>query len=132
MFEKARQQDPIARAVLERAGRMLGLALSHAIALLNPEIVILGGDIISAEDVLLPIIRDEIENRTLPLSRQGVKITVSRLGLDVRLKGAASLAFREMLEDPTHLRRVCASALPIVGLDRSLAPFNPAVAPMSD
>jgi predicted NBD/HSP70 family sugar kinase len=123
VFEKARQQDPVARAVLERAGSLLGLALSHAIALLNPEIVILGGDIISAEDVLLPIIREEIERRTLALSLQGVKITVSGLGLHVRLRGAASLAFREMLEDPVHLRRVCGSALPVMEGDRDVTPL---------
>jgi predicted NBD/HSP70 family sugar kinase len=132
IFEKARQQDPIARAVLERAGRMLGLALSHAIGVLNPEIVILGGDIISAEDILLPVIRDEIERRTLPLSLEGVKITVSQLGLDVRLKGAASLAFREMLEDPKLLRKVCASALPDAGVDRDAAPFSTGGVPISD
>ena len=118
VFEKARQQDPAACAVLERAGRALGLALSYAISILNPEIVILGGDIMLAEDVFVPIIREEIERRTLSLSLDSVKLTVSGLGFDVRLKGAASLAFREMLEDPAHLRRTCDSALSAGEADR--------------
>jgi hypothetical protein len=36
-----------------------------------------------------------------------VRIVVSGLGLDIRLKGAASLAFRNMLEDPALLERIC-------------------------
>jgi len=37
VFEKARQSDPAARAVLERVGRALGQAISNLIHLLNPE-----------------------------------------------------------------------------------------------
>jgi predicted NBD/HSP70 family sugar kinase len=36
VFERARQGNAAARAVLDRVGRALGLALSHAICLLNP------------------------------------------------------------------------------------------------
>jgi predicted NBD/HSP70 family sugar kinase len=107
VFERARQGDAAAAAVLQRAGRALGLALSHAIALLNPEVVILGGDLIGAEDILVPIVLSEIRQRTLPVSLEGLKIVISSLGLDIRLKGAASLAFRKMLEDPLRLRSMC-------------------------
>lgn len=107
----ARQQDPAARAVIERAGRALGTALSNAISLLNPEIVILGGDLIGAEDVLLPIIWDQIQRQTLPEALRGVRMAVSGLGLDIRLKGAASLAFRNMLYDPALLQVISAPVL---------------------
>ncbi len=111
VVQKARQQDPLAQAVLERAGRALGLALSHAISLLNPEIVILGGDLIGAEDVLLPIIDNEIQRKTLSNSLRGVRIITSGLGLDIRLKGAASLAFRKMLDDSVLLKEMCSPAV---------------------
>jgi len=107
VFERARQGDSNARVVLERVGRALGLALSHAATLLNPEIVILGGDLMGAEDTLVPIVLNEIRVRTLPVSLESLKIVVSSLGLDIRLKGAASLAFRKMLESPTLLRTMC-------------------------
>jgi predicted NBD/HSP70 family sugar kinase len=112
ILERARQRDPKARGVLERVGRALGLALSHAVTLLNPEIVILGGDLIGAEDILVPIVLDELRTRTLTVSMQDVKIVVSSLGLDIRLKGAASLAFRKMLEDPDLLKTMCTLSLP--------------------
>ena len=112
VFERARRQDRVACAVLERVGRALGLALSHAITLLNPEVVILGGDLIGGEDVLVPIIRGEIERRALAVSLEGVRIAVSSLGLDIRLKGAAALAFRRMIETPQLLQTIVAPVPP--------------------
>jgi predicted NBD/HSP70 family sugar kinase len=108
VLERARRGDPVALSVLQRAGRALGSALSTAISLLDPEVVILGGDLIIAEDVMLPIIWDQIRQQTRPRALEVVKIVVSGLGLDIRLKGAASLAFRNMLEDPQLLQRMCA------------------------
>lgn len=113
VFEKARQGDSTALAVIERAGTALGLALSHLVSLLNPEVIILGGDAISGEDVLLPVIKEEMARRTPPYLLDGVKVTHSGLGLDIRLRGAASLAFRSCLSDPALLRRMCSGVLPI-------------------
>jgi len=110
-LERARRGDAIAQAVFERAGRAIGSALSTAISLLDPEIVILGGDLILAEDIMLPIIWDQIRLLTRPRSLEVVKIVVSGLGLDIRLKGAASLAFRNMLEAPELVQRICAPVL---------------------
>jgi N-acetylglucosamine repressor len=110
VLERARRGDAVAQAVFERAGRAIGSALSTAISLLDPEIVILGGDLILAEDIMLPIIWNQIRLLTRPRSLEVVRIVVSRLGLDIRLKGAASLAFRNMLEAPELVRRMCASA----------------------
>jgi hypothetical protein len=80
--------------------------------LLNPEIVILGGDLIAAEDVLAPIIRDEIERRTLAVSKEKLLIRISTLGLDIRLRGAVFLAFRSILEKPELLSALGTMNLP--------------------
>ncbi|HLV01051.1 MAG TPA: ROK family protein, partial [Acidobacteriota bacterium] len=99
VFERARQGNPAAQAVLERAGKALGLAISNLIHLFNPEIIVLGGDLIVGEDLLLPIIREQVAQLTLPYLDELPEIVVSRLGLDIRLRGAAALAFRELLAD---------------------------------
>jgi predicted NBD/HSP70 family sugar kinase len=111
VLERARRGDSTALSIFERAGRAIGSALSTAISLLDPELVILGGDLIMAEDVMLPIIRDQIRLQTRPRSLEVVKIVVSGLGLDIRLRGAASLAFRNMLENRELVQRMCAPAL---------------------
>ncbi|MBK9168497.1 MAG: ROK family protein [Bryobacterales bacterium] len=107
VFERARQGDLAAMAVIERAGDAIGLALSHAVNLLNPEIIVLGGDVLGAEDVLLPIVRRALRHYVLPNLTEDLKIVMSGLGLDIRLKGAASLALRKSLEDGPLLRTIC-------------------------
>jgi predicted NBD/HSP70 family sugar kinase len=111
VFERARRGDEAAKAVLDRAGKALGRALSYAIQFLNPEIIILGGDIIAGEDVLLPIVKEEIIRFTLPEVLSGVKITLSSLGLDIRLRGAVSMAFRTSLQDADLLEKMCRPVL---------------------
>ncbi len=111
VFEKARQGDRCAVEAVGRAGRALGRGFSWAINLLNPEIIILGGDAISGEDVLMPYIHEELRRNTVPELLEGVKITVSGLGLDIRLRGAASLAFRKCLSDATLLEKMYSEIL---------------------
>lgn len=107
VFEKARQKEPGAVAVIDRASRALGLAVSRAINLLNPEILILGGDLALGEDILLPRITKEAARHALPELMKDLQITASLLGSDMRLKGAGALAFQKSLNDPDLLKKMC-------------------------
>ena len=107
VFEAARQGDRTAVEVLDRAAKCLGLAIAHTVNLLNPELIIFGGDVDEAQDVLLGKVKDEILRHTLPKLTEGLEITVSALGLDIGLKGAASLAFHNSLAEPRLLKRMC-------------------------
>lgn len=105
--EQARRGDTAAQAVLQRAARAIGAALAFAINLLDPEVVVLGGDLIHAEDVFLPLLWEQIRSLARPRSLEIVRLAVSVLGLDIRLKGAATLAFGNLLDDPDLLHRIC-------------------------
>jgi predicted NBD/HSP70 family sugar kinase len=111
VFEKARQGDPVALEVMDRVGRALGRGLSWTASLLNPEVIIVGGDAISGEDILLPRIQEEMRCCTIPELLEGMKIIASGLGLDIRLRGAASLAFRKCLADAELLEKMCSGIL---------------------
>ncbi len=115
VFEMGRKRDKDAVAVLDRAARALGFGLACLANLLNPEMIILGGDIVSGEDVFLPTVREELLAQTLPEFRQGLTLSVSSLGPDIGLKGAASLAFRNSLLDPVLLARMCSPVLRAMG-----------------
>lgn len=107
VLERARTGEQAAVEVLDRAIYHLALALSYLVNFLNPELIILGGDLIHGEDLLLPRLGDEIEKHALPHFTKNLKIAVSRMGLDIGLKGAASLAFRMAVNDPEVLQKVC-------------------------
>jgi predicted NBD/HSP70 family sugar kinase len=127
VLEKARQGDGPALSTMKRAAAAWGLALSHVVNLLNPEIIILGGDLVAAEDVLLPLIKKEIARQCPAEWSKDVRITVSSLGLDIRLRAAASLAFRKALDDPTLLKKICHPVL--AGASKVRRPKSTSVVP---
>ncbi len=106
VFARARANDPAAHAVVTRVGRCLGLGLSHVVNLLNPGLIVLGGDLISGQDLLLPAIRQELIRHCLPKLLEGLEVKASTLGHDSGLKGAASLAFRQALLDDGLLKKM--------------------------
>jgi len=111
IFDRYKAGDPYAAQVINRASKYLGLALSYLVNFLNPELIILGDDLVGGEDIFLPRIRSEIEANSLPDFVENLEIRVSRLGHDIGLKGAASFAFRNSLNNAAVLQKMCRPAV---------------------
>jgi glucokinase len=92
----ARQGDPLARSLFERAGRYLGIAGAAITNLLNPEAIILAGGMSESFDLLYEPMRREIGYRAFALPAERVRIVKGELGDDAGILGAAALA-REAL-----------------------------------
>lgn len=106
IFEHARNNDPTALEVVDRASRALGMGLSHLVLLFNPDLIILGGDLMQGEDLLLPRIRKELSAH-VPEFLRTASLRVTSLGQDIGLKGAASLAFRNSVQNSSLLKGLC-------------------------
>jgi len=117
VFSRARQADPAAVEVIDRVGRAFGLALSHAVSILNPELILLTGDIVGAADLIIPRIQRELAQRTLPQLLDNLTLCASRLGPDVRLRGAATLAFDRIVNGPDWLPQLCRKGTGFAGGD---------------
>ena len=84
--------DPDHRAVLTEAGRRLGAAAATVTALLDPEIIVVGGDLAHAGDILLAPLRAELAARSL-VSRLGPPpVVAGTLGDQAEVRGAVALA----------------------------------------
>ncbi|WP_232663521.1 ROK family transcriptional regulator [Pseudonocardia sp. TRM90224] len=84
--------DPEAARFLRRAGRLLGGAVAEAVSLLNPRVVVLGGQVAaSAGDQLVAGIRELVYRRSLPLATARLQIVPSALGTRAGLVGSALL-----------------------------------------
>ena len=59
VLDAARAGDAIARLAAEEAGRWLGLALSYVACAVDPEVILLGGGVARAGEVLLGPVRDQ-------------------------------------------------------------------------
>jgi glucokinase len=89
VFEAARRADRLAQQIVDQTANLLGLGVANIISLINPEIVILGGNIGRQEDLLLPRLRQVVERWAQPASARSVNIVGSQLGADAGLYGAA-------------------------------------------
>lgn len=90
--QAARDGDRRAREALERAARYSGMGIANLISLLNPEAVVLGGGVVQgAGDLLLPPIRSAVRRWAQPIAASRCRIEITQLGEDAGLLGAARL-----------------------------------------
>jgi glucokinase len=90
--ELAHDGDPAARDALAVVGRRLGVGIANLVNILNPEVVVVGGGVIAAGDLLLEPARGEVAARALSPSRELVRIVPARFGAESGMLGAAALA----------------------------------------
>jgi len=92
--------DPAALRALAEAGAALGIALSGAVNLLDPQAVVVGGPLADLAPWLLPGVRRELAARVTDRQWRPEDVVTSRLGRDGVLRGAAYSAVRAVLDDP--------------------------------
>ncbi|MEU3412996.1 ROK family transcriptional regulator [Streptomyces sp. NPDC006658] len=97
LAERAGAGDEGVRAALRDAGTALGIALTGAVNLLDPETVVLGGALADLSPWLLPALETELTGRT---AGPACPVTVSPLGPQGPLLGAAHSVVRAVLDDP--------------------------------
>jgi glucokinase len=89
----ARAGDLRARRVLAGAGHYLGLALANLVDILNIEMIVIGGGVAAAGNLLLDPARRTMLQWAQPLAVKQVRIARSRLGERAGVLGAARLCF---------------------------------------
>ena len=85
----ARDGDGVAISVIRDTVKYLGMAVSNIAAVVDPEVVVLGGIVLSAGDLLLEPIRLECARRMPPAMLARIRIEVSTLGVNAAAIGAA-------------------------------------------
>jgi glucokinase len=91
--ELAHDGDPAAIEVIELIGSRLGVAITSLVNILNPQVVVIGGGVMAAGELLLEPIRRVVATRALPPSRDEVRIVMAEFGVEAGMIGAAALAF---------------------------------------
>ncbi len=88
----ALQGDAVAIEVVGRVGRFLGVGVASLVNIFNPSVVVIGGGVIAAGELLLAPAREELAARALSPSRDVAKIVAARFGAESGMLGAATLA----------------------------------------
>ncbi|HMA26365.1 MAG TPA: ROK family protein [Solirubrobacterales bacterium] len=93
--ELAAKGDQLAIQVVAKAGRHLGVALASLANVFDPDVIVIGGGVSAAGELLIGPAREELEARALrPMSKTTVKL--AELGPDAGMIGAAAMALIEL------------------------------------
>jgi glucokinase-like ROK family protein len=95
VLELAQAGDAAAQRLIGDAGRWLGLAVANLCNLLNPECVIVGGELSAAGEVLLGPLRETVRRNGIPSAVSALEITSGTLGERAEMLGALALVLRE-------------------------------------
>ncbi|HEY6635310.1 MAG TPA: ROK family protein, partial [Acidimicrobiia bacterium] len=79
------------------AGRLIGQVLASTVNLLNPAMIMIGGDMAKAEPQLLAGIREVVYQRSTTLSTTDLQIVSSSLGDHAGVTGAAAMVIEHIL-----------------------------------
>lgn len=84
--------DPTACAFFAEAGRHLGRAVANCVNILDPGLVIIGGGIAQAGELILAPCREVVRRQVLAEESRRVPIVVAQLGPQAAALGAAEMA----------------------------------------
>jgi glucokinase len=93
--ELAHDGDPVARRSLEVVGTWLGVGLANIANVFEPEVIVIGGGVIAAGEMLLDPAREEMRRRALAPGRDSVHVRAAAFGAEAGMIGAALLAREE-------------------------------------
>src|SRR5690554_1168376 len=93
---KAKAGDPGCRRVVADAGRHLGRAISSVCNVIDPEIVVVGGQLAEAGEILLEPLRAAIEACTIPSVAGPVDVVAGELGASAEVRGALAVALDQV------------------------------------
>jgi glucokinase len=92
VFQAAMERDQLAILVLKETAKILGAAVASVINLLNVEVVVMGGGVMAAGDLILRYIRREVQKDAIAPAHASCNIVMAKLGQDAGIIGAALLA----------------------------------------
>jgi glucokinase len=88
----AHDGDAAAIDALTAIGGWLGIGVCNLVNMLNPDVVVIGGGVIAAGELLLEPVRAVVAERALSPAREHVRIVPARFGAESGMLGAAVLA----------------------------------------
>lgn len=100
LLDVAKKGDKIARLVFARIGRLVGQTIAPAVALLNPDTLIITGVVSELEDVIIEAIRHEIEMRVISLTDTALSIIADEHHQYAVAVGVASLILENFFRVP--------------------------------
>jgi predicted NBD/HSP70 family sugar kinase len=108
-----REGDTGAIRAVADAGEAIGRALAMLVTLLNPKLIVVGGDLAGAGEVLFAPLRQAIARHALPSAAREVAVVLGALGARAEARGAAGGVLARV---PQHLADISVPEAPATSL----------------
>ncbi|WP_290033805.1 ROK family glucokinase [Ligilactobacillus cholophilus] len=94
VFDLAKDNDPLAKMVVDRVCNYLGLACANLASVLNPSAIVIGGGVSAAGDFLLDQVKNYFNEYSFPTVKDSTEVKLAQLGNEAGVIGAGSLALK--------------------------------------
>lgn len=101
--------DPAAIDAARTAGRAIGEVAAMCVSLLNPSVIVVGGQLGANVQEIIAGVREIVYRRSIPLATQHLNIVPARGGGSAGIRGAALMVLNERLDADSVDRLVGAS-----------------------
>jgi glucokinase len=91
IFALAETGDEMAQSVIDEAGRWLGYGLAITATVINPDVLVIGGGVSKAGELLLRPVREAFVEYSASRVHEAATIRLAKLGNDAGVVGAARL-----------------------------------------
>lgn len=95
VFDEAKKGDKLANSIVRECIGYLGVAVANAANTFDPDMIVLGGGVLNAGDIIFEIIEEEMQERCLNTIRENCKVKPAKLGGKAGVLGAVALAIVE-------------------------------------
>ena len=96
--DAARHGDKLAKLVFDEAVDHLGQAVASLVNLTSPEVILIGGGVAQAEDLIFDRLRQYVNSKTLRTKSRRVQIIPVTFGMKAATKGAVALILNDVLQ----------------------------------
>lgn len=100
IVEAARGNDAVCLRALTETGRYLGIGIANLINTLNPSLVAFGGALSLADEFLMPVILQVVQDRAMEQPRRVARVVVSAFKADACVMGGVALVLHDILSRP--------------------------------
>lgn len=95
VFKEAEAGDEVAKDIIDNALTYLGIGVANAIATFDPEMIIMGGGVSKAGDIVFDTVKKVVNKRCFKSMAESCEIVPAGLGSDAGVVGAVALAIIE-------------------------------------
>lgn len=98
VFTEAAAGDAVCKEIIDNALNYLGIAVANTVSIFDPAVIIIGGGVSKAGDIVFETVRKVVDKRCFKSMAESVKIVPAGLGTDAGVIGAVALALLETKE----------------------------------